>query len=451
MQLDKANFSLALAAGVLPDMGLNTNDYNMGSTIYNITYLLAELPSQMISKAIGPDRWIPFQMVAWSLVAACQAFLSHNKGAYFATRALLGILEGGFIPSAILYLSSFYKSTELPNRMSVFWCAYVVAGIAGAFLGFGFLHIQAPPGKHPWIYIFAFEGLFTGVVGLIAFLWIPASPVQTAGILRGKNGWFNEHEEKIVVNRILRDDPSKGDKGARDGLHLKEMWKALQDYHLWPMFAVGCIWWLPLTPTAQYLSEEIKIAGFSTLDTLLLVIPSAVVSIICMSSITWIAERTNQRFLWGAAANCWVLAMLLGLYLLPPVQMKWSRWALLTLLVGCPNVQPVMSALTSRNAGSGRTRTVAPALYNMATQISNIAASNVYRENDLPYYYNGNRVLIGCACASIVLFLLNKVWFDYWNRVYRSKWNAMTSEEKEVYLQENPELTNKRYDFRFAP
>lgn len=418
------------------------NDYDMGSTIYNVTYLLAELPSQMISKWIGPDRWIPFQMIAWSIVAACQAFLSHNKKAYFATRALLGILEGGFIPSAILYLSTFYKSTELPNRMNWFWAAYVVAGIGGAFMGYGFLHIQL--GQHPWVYVFAFEGLITGVVGIFAAFWVPASPVQTKGWLRGKNGWFDEREEKIIVNRILRDDPSKGDLGARDGLHLKAMWKSLCDYHMWPLFIVGLLWQLPLTPTAQYLSLEIKMSGFSTLDTVLLVIPSAVISICLMTSVTLLAERTNQRFLWGAAVNCWVLSMLLGLYLIPPVQMKWSRWALLTLLVGCPNVQPVMSALTSRNAGSGRTRTVAPALYNMATQIANIAASNVYRDGDAPYYYKGNRALIGCTCATIVLFLGSKFFYDYWNRVYRAKWNAMSSEEKEIYLRENPELTNKR-------
>ena len=40
--------------------------------------------------------------------------------------------------------------------------------------------------------------------------WLPASPTQTKGRLRGKEGWFNEREEIIMVNRILRDDPGKG-------------------------------------------------------------------------------------------------------------------------------------------------------------------------------------------------------------------------------------------------
>lgn len=37
-------------------------------------------------------------MVAWSLVAAMQAFLS-GRSSFYACRALLGLIEGGFIVS----------------------------------------------------------------------------------------------------------------------------------------------------------------------------------------------------------------------------------------------------------------------------------------------------------------------------------------------------------------
>lgn len=54
-----------------------------------------ELPSQLISKRLGVDRWVPIQMILWSIVAISQSALT-NKTGFFITRALLGALEGQY-------------------------------------------------------------------------------------------------------------------------------------------------------------------------------------------------------------------------------------------------------------------------------------------------------------------------------------------------------------------
>lgn len=281
------------------------------------------------------------------------------------------------IPDTVLFLSFFYKSNELPKRLACFWISDTLTGIVGAFLAFGFLHITNADGTGAWRYLFAFEGLITGVVGIIAVFWMPASPVQTKGGLRGKDGWFTEHEEKIIVNRVIRDDPSKGTMHNRQAVTPKLLWQSLQDYHMWPIYFLGVIWLIPSTPATNYLTLQLKEVGFGTFETNLLTIPAAVVSIITIIIITWIAERTNQRLLCGAAVEVWNLALLIALEVLPTKALPWPRFAILTLLVGTPSIHPVLVALTSRNAGSVRTRTIATALYNMSVQISAIASANV--------------------------------------------------------------------------
>ncbi|EPS26692.1 hypothetical protein PDE_01630 [Penicillium oxalicum 114-2] len=449
LQLDRGNVVQATSDNMLRDLGMNTNDYNTGQTIFLLMFLFAELPSQLVSKWIGPDRWIPIQMVSWSLVAACQAFVQ-NRSSYFVTRALLGLLEGGFIPDTILFLSFWYKSKELPVRLSYFWVAYQGTSIVSAFLAFGFLHIRQSDGRGGWRYLFALEGLITGIIGIVAAFWMPPSPTQTAGRFRGKDGWFNAHEEKIMVNRILRDDPSKGGMHNRQPVTPRLLWQALKDYDMWVIYLLGLTWLIPHTPASSYISLQLKSLGFSTFHTNLLTIPSSLIFIANLLIWTRISERFNQRLLLGVVSETWAIILLIALELLPAGANAWVRWTLLTLLLGMPYVHAIIVAITSRNAGSVRTRTVATALYNMMVQVSSIIGNNIYRENDKPYYRTGNKVLIAIAAWSLVMFIIAKYYYVWRNKQNAAIWDKMTGEERERYVAENQDLGNKRLDFRFA-
>ena len=361
---------------MLGDLHLNTNDYNTGQTIFYLAFLSAELPSQLISKKLGPDNWIPIQMVSWSLVASLQALL-RGRSSFFACRALLGIIEGGFIPDNILYLSYFYTSIELPVRLSFFWVAYQSTSIISAFLAFGILHLRGHHGLAGWRWLFAIEGLLTGLIGVVSWFYLPPSPTQTKSRFRGREGWFTEREEKIMVNRTLRDDPSKGDMHNREALSLRQLWYSLSDYDMWPIYLLGLTWLIPNYPMTQYLTLQLRAAGFGTFETNLLTIPAYVLFIIQLLWWTWLSEKISQRFLVGLVSQVWALPLLVALETLPRKAGPWLKWALSTLLVGHPYVHAIIVAITSRNAGSVRTRTVASAIYNMTVQASSVIGSNV--------------------------------------------------------------------------
>ncbi|KAI9925367.1 hypothetical protein ASPWEDRAFT_164054 [Aspergillus wentii DTO 134E9] len=449
LQLDRGNISQALSDGMLKDLHLNTNQYNYGQMIFYLTFLCAEVPSQMISKKLGPDVWIPIQMVTWSVVGICQALIVGEK-TFYATRALLGLIEGGFIPDALLYLSYFYTNKELPIRVGYFYCASHFTFIIAAFLAYGILHMRSIGGWEGWRWLFAIEGALTAVIGIVSWFYLPPSPTQTASWFRGRDGWFSEREEVIMVNRVLRDDPGKGGMHNRQGLTLKLLWASLTDYDLWPLYAISWTMLIPTTPVQAYLTLNLKALGFNTFQTNLLTIPAYVLFLIQLPFWSWYSEKINNRMAIVLFYSLWCFPLLLALELLPSNASHWSWYVPTIMLIGFPYIHSINVSLTSRNAGTVRTRTIGSALYNMICQASSIISSSIYREDDKPYYRRGNKILLALVGWNVVMTIFIKVYYIRRNKARDQRWNAMSSEEKDHYLRTTKDEGNKRLDFRFA-
>lgn len=101
---------------------------------------------------------------------------------------------------------------------------------------------------------------------------MPASAVQTKTWFRPK-GWFTDREVSIVVNRVLRDDPSKGDMHNREAITPKRLWETLKDFDLWPIYILGVVVFIPPSPPATYITLTLRKIGFDPFTTNLLTIP----------------------------------------------------------------------------------------------------------------------------------------------------------------------------------
>lgn len=448
LQVDRGNLGQAVVDNLLDDLGMNTNDYNTGNTIFLVAFLLAELPSQIISKKLGPDIFIPMQMISWSIVATCQGAMQ-NKAGFFVCRALIGALEGGFIADLVLWLSYFYKSRELPLRLSWFWTSLSLCQIFTSLLAFGILRMRGVAGMAGWRWLFIIEGLFTLMIGISAFYLMVPSAVQTKNWLHPK-GWFTDRQVKIVVNRVLRDDPSKGDMHNRQGLNVKMIAKAAWDYDLWPIYAIGFIAYIPNSTIQPYMTLSMKSLGFSRFDTNLLTIPSSVLHILTLILVTWFSERINERALTCLSYPIIVIPFLAAIRWWPGSgENAWVTWFLVTMVLGAPYIHAICVAWVSRNSNSIRSRSVCSALYNMTVQIGSIGAANIYREDDKPKYRRGNTQLFIIAVALVPLLFLVKGYYTFRNNQRNRIWNAMSAEEQEEYIRTTTDEGNKRLDFRF--
>jgi len=217
-----------------------------------------------------------------------------------------------------------------------------------------------------------------------------------------------------------------------------------------PIYLIALSFGMPTNPMSAYLTLQLRDIGFDTFQTNLLTIPAYLLFIFQLLFWTWISERWNQRFLVGLSSQIWALPLLLFLEYMPADTGHWIKYAIAALLVGHPYVHAILVAITSRNAGTVRTRTVASALYNMFCQASSIISQNFYRDDDRPLYRRGNKILLFVCVYNLALFIGAKVFYSRVNKRRDEIWDSMTLEQKRVYLNTTKDKGNKRLDFRFA-
>ncbi|CAK9442220.1 uncharacterized protein LODBEIA_P59630 [Lodderomyces beijingensis] len=449
LQVDRGNLQQAVSDNLLDDLGLTTDDYNMGNTIFYLSFLLAEIPSQMISKALGPDIFIPIQICAWSVVALSQVALS-GKVSFYITRCLIGAIEGGFIADLVLWLSYFFTSKELPIRLSWFWTTLTLTQIFAALAAFAILRLRGVFGWPGWAHLFFWEGLFTLAIGIASFYLMVPSAVQTKNWMHPK-GWFSEREEKIVVNRILRDDPTKGSMHNRQAIGLKQLWTCLIDYDLWPLYSIGVMAYIGNFTFGSYFTLMTRQLGFGVFDTNLLTIPQAVLYILNLLAITWLSERFQNRSMISLISPiyCFIVLGVIRFYPGSGIEI-WPSYVMNTIYMGQPFIHAILVSWVSRNSNSVRTRSICSAVYNMFVQTGAIIAQNMFRADDAPLYKRGLLQLWCIALAVVPILLLTKFYYIWRNKSREKIWSAMTEIEKDEYRRTTTDDGNKRLDFRFT-
>jgi MFS family permease len=103
-------------------------DYNAVLSIFYISYILFEIPSNILCKWIGPGWYIPALSLGFGIASIGTAFV-HTKAQLMGVRFLLGIFEAGLMPGIGYYLTRWYRRSELAFRLSLYIVAAPLAGL----------------------------------------------------------------------------------------------------------------------------------------------------------------------------------------------------------------------------------------------------------------------------------------------------------------------------------
>ena len=152
--------------------------YGFGAGIFFVGYFLFEVPSNLLLERIGVRKTLLRIMFTWGIVSTAMAFVQTPMQFYIA-RFLLGVLEAGFFPGIILYLTYWYPSGRRGQIIALFLAATAIASvIAGPLSGATMKYFNDIEGWHGWQWLFISQGLPATILGLVAYFYLQDRPEE---------------------------------------------------------------------------------------------------------------------------------------------------------------------------------------------------------------------------------------------------------------------------------
>ena len=203
------------------DLNMTEAVYGLGAGIFFIGYFLFEIPANMILQKVGARRWIGPIMIAWGVLSAL-TMLVQSASAFYLLRFLLGIVESGFFPGVILYLTFWYTEKHRARMVAIFMSAVPLAGaVAGPISGWIMARMTGAGNLRAWQWLFLLEGVPACAAGIVALFFLTDTPAHAS--------WL-KHDERDFLLRQLAEE--KTIKALRGDTHHSPM-AALRSGKIW--------------------------------------------------------------------------------------------------------------------------------------------------------------------------------------------------------------------------
>ncbi|KAE8334590.1 hypothetical protein BDV24DRAFT_156742 [Aspergillus arachidicola] len=345
-QLDRMNIASALTGGFGKDIHIDQSTVNLGNQLMFLGIIVLEIPSNLILQKIGPDKWIPAQVLAFGTIATFQIFLRNRTG-FLVVRSLLGLAEAGYIPASLYTLSTWYEKTELAKRVGIFFFGMFGGNAMSPLLGAGILKLDGKHGLKGWQWIFLIEGIFTITTAILILLLLPQSPSNPRPYLlkRGVISFSPEDRDILLTRTSRREGESESESEIESEsetaskthspspTYQSNIKKALLNYRRWPHFLLApCVFstWSPLT---TYTPTIMMTLGFTRLQSNALTAIGATLALPLVFLFSYISDRTTKRGLTVVAAvTCYLIVLIMCRCLLPRVEGKWGKFGIWTVI-----------------------------------------------------------------------------------------------------------------------
>jgi MFS family permease len=215
---------------------LSARDTSTALALFYVSYVLFDLPSNLVMSKLSPRVWMARIVFAVGVVGTCFAAV-HDAWSVKLLRFLLGVVTAGMWPGMAYYLTLFYPPSRTGKRIGMYFTASQVSAAVVGLVSAGFQKMDGLGGLVGFRWMFLIYGLCGVVLGVSLLWWLPDRPLAP-GEVRPKT-WYSKWlpstpealtgEDAVVhyhdLRRVYHARP----------WNLRDLWHVLIDWRLWPL------------------------------------------------------------------------------------------------------------------------------------------------------------------------------------------------------------------------
>jgi MFS family permease len=178
------------------------------------------------------------------MVSMATMFVS-GATSFYLLRLLLGVLEAGFFPGAILYLTYWFPNRVRGRVLGLFYLGVPLALILGGPLSGLLLEIRPLFGLQSWQWMFLVEGFMGVVLGLSAFWYLDNRPRNAL--------WLPAEEKQALANALALEEEERRSVGPAKLLPMFRDVRVMQFLLIYTLIQIttyGVVFYLPVEISA---------------------------------------------------------------------------------------------------------------------------------------------------------------------------------------------------------
>ncbi|OOQ88493.1 putative allantoate permease [Penicillium brasilianum] len=430
---DKAMFSQAALFGIRNDLELDVgNRYAFAAAILYLGFIVGAYPAMTLAQRFPIERIASMIITLWGICLILTPVCS-NYRALYAQRFFLGMLESGISPMFMLVVGGWYKKNEQAFRMGIWYSCTGYVSIFSPLINYGLGHIKGS--LSPWKYMYLVAGAITIAWGIILVFLLPSDPVSARG--------FNERQRYIAVARLRVNNS-----GVRNTHYKKgQVFELLGDLKFWLIFLTALLSMIANGPISTFIPIIINSFGFSTLNSLLLVMPQGFLGGSYQLLAPYLAYRYSEKGIrsWIVFTAQMITTLAAILLVVLPLDATGGLLFACYILPAVGGGYAVLMGLQIANIAGYTKRSIASSGLYIGYCLGNFTGPLVYKKMDAPRYVPGFITVVVTSFAAGITILLYRfvcVWEN------RKRDESGTSEGYEnAYQDDLTDKTNPQFRY----